>query len=76
MKYSLIRLGVFAVTFILLMVTDRVDWWLAAIIAAVVSFCVAYVFFAKLRDAVALDLQSRRDGAGKDSDAESEDRIF
>jgi hypothetical protein len=74
-KYSLIRLGFFAATFILLMVTDRVEWWLAALLAAAVSFLVAYVFFGKLRDQVALDLQSRRKSSA-DADGETEDKVF
>jgi uncharacterized membrane protein YjjB (DUF3815 family) len=73
-KYSLIRLGVFAVTFAVLLALE-VQWWLAALIAAVIGFCVAYVFFGKLRDAVAHDLQTRR-SASSDKDGEDEDIVF
>jgi divalent metal cation (Fe/Co/Zn/Cd) transporter len=68
--YSLIRVGVFVLVLALLLLTP-LPWWLAAVIAAVVSLCVGYIFFGKLRDAVALDLATRR--APRDSDAEAED---
>jgi len=73
MAYSLIRLGVFAGSFTLLLLVS-VAWWLAAPIAAVVSFCVGYVFFGKLRDAVAQDLQARRVNPAKAGD--EEDLVF
>ena len=76
MLYSLIRLGVFVATFTILMITDQFAWWAAAILAAIVSFCVAYVFFGKLRDAVARDLEARRARPETDLDGETEDRIF
>jgi hypothetical protein len=73
LAYSLIRLGVFAGSFILLLLASVV-WWLAAPIAAVVSFCVGYVFFGKLRDAVARDLQERR--ANPSQAGDEEDLVF
>ena len=57
--YSLLRLGVFAAAFTLLMIADT-EPWLAAVIATVLGFAVSYVFFGKLRDAVALDFAARR----------------
>lgn len=71
--YSLVRVGVFALAFAILMLVG-VEWWLAAIVAAVIGFCVAYIFFGKLRDAVALDIAARRSApVTKDADATAED---
>ena len=70
--YSLLRLGVFAVVFALLMVAN-VPWWLSAVIAAVIGLCVGYIFFGKLRDAVALDIVERRARPAGDSDSAAED---
>jgi phosphate/sulfate permease len=70
--YSLIRVGLFAIVFAGLMLAG-IPWWLSAIIAAVVGLCVAYIFFGKLRDAVALDIVSRRASTKKDADQLAED---
>ncbi|CAN5602006.1 hypothetical protein BH10ACT7_BH10ACT7_19240 [soil metagenome] len=71
--YSLVRVGVFAIVFAGLMATQQVEWWLAAILAAVIGLCVAYIFFGKLRDAVALDIAQRRASTAKDADQLAED---
>jgi len=71
--YGLVRVGVFAVAFALLLLTP-IPWWLSAVIAAVVGLCVAYIFFGRLRDAVAGDLARRRSTPPRDMDAEAEDR--
>lgn len=70
--YSLVRVGIFAIALAVLLVVG-VDWWLAAILAAVIGLCIAYIFFGKLRDAVALDFANRRGRASTDSDAQVED---
>jgi len=70
--YSLVRVGVFAAAFTILFVLG-IEWWLAAIIAAVIGLCVAYIFFGKLRDAVALDIADRRSRPPVDADADAED---
>ena len=70
--YSLLRLGVFAAAFTLLMIADT-EPWLAAVIATVLGFAVSYVFFGKLRDAVALDFAARREGPSHDPDRDAED---
>lgn len=72
MLYSLVRVGIFAVTFGLLFALG-IEWWLAAIIAAVIGLCVAYIFFGKLRDAVALDIAARRARPAGDADTTAED---
>lgn len=70
--YSLVRLGVLAVVFTALMLAE-IPWWLSAIIATVVGLCVGYIFFGKLRDAVALDVAERRNRPANDADAAAED---
>ena len=74
MLYSLVRLAIFAGALAVLLVVG-VPGWLAAIVAAIIGLCVSYIFFGKLRDAVARDLAARRakPNAEKDSDAEAED---
>lgn len=70
--YSLIRVGIFVVVFGLLLLTP-IWTWLSAIIAAVIGLCVSYIFFGKLRDAVALDLAERRSRPAADADTAAED---
>lgn len=72
MLYSLVRVGIFAVAFGLLFALG-IEWWLAAIIAAVIGLCIAYIFFGKLRDAVALDIAARRARPAGDADTAAED---
>lgn len=74
MAYSLVRLGAFALTFALLLVLG-LQWWLAATLAAVIGLCIGYIFFGRLRDAVARDIVARRAAAPRDRDAEAEDPI-
>ena len=62
--YSLIRLGLFAVVFAVLYLV-QVPWWLAAILAAVIGFCVAYIFFRPLRERMALELAEARARSGE-----------
>jgi hypothetical protein len=64
--------GFFAVVFAALMLAG-VEWWLSAIIAAIIGLCVAYIFFGKLRDAVAIDIARRRTRPAGDADSAAED---
>jgi hypothetical protein len=57
--YTLVRVGLFAVLFAVLFVLG-LEWWLAAIIAAALGFCISYIFFRRLRERVALDLAAAR----------------
>lgn len=72
MQYSLIRLGAFAVILAVLLLVG-VPWYWAAIIAAVVGLCVSYIFFGKLRDAVAIDVAARRATPTTSTDDREED---
>ena len=71
--YSLVRVGVFALAFAVLMVAN-VPWWLSAIIAAIIGLCVGYIFFGRLRNAVALDIAERRARPARDADSAAEDQ--
>lgn len=70
LAYGLLRLGVFAAVFAVLAILRPDLWWLWAIVAAVVSLCVGYIFFGKLRDASARALAERKAPAGADEAAE------
>ena len=71
-SYSLLRVGVFAAAFTVLMIAN-VEPWIATLLAAILGFAISYVFFSKLRDAVALDLASRRGRPSHDPDRDAED---
>ena len=59
-KYLLVRLGIFAVVLALLLIF-QVDPFLSAVIAAVASFVISYIFFRRMRDAVAAELAARNE---------------
>ncbi|MEO5921142.1 MAG: DUF4229 domain-containing protein [Pseudolysinimonas sp.] len=70
--YSLVRVGLFAVFFAVLFLLG-LDWWLAALIAAALGFCVAYIFFRGLRERVAIDLAAARANTDPRPDESVED---
>ena len=70
--YSVLRVGLFLVIFALLLIVS-IQWWLAAIVAAVVAFCISYIFFGKLRAQVATELATRRRIRVPESDEDVED---
>jgi len=64
--YTLLRLALFGGTFALLMLLG-LDYWWAAIAAAVVGLTVSYIFFPTLRNRVSSELaESRARRAGAD----------
>jgi uncharacterized membrane protein YphA (DoxX/SURF4 family) len=70
--YTGIRVAIFVVAFIVLLIVGM-PAWLAAIVAAVIGLCAAYIFFRPQRDALAALVQERREGRGAstiDEDAE------
>ncbi len=71
-KYTLVRVGIFAIALVVLALLG-VQLWIAAVIAAVIGLCVAYIFFGKLRNAMALEIVNRRAAPPKDADAAAED---
>ena len=83
-QYSLVRLGIFGAAFAVLYlvlpaplesigVVGFAVVAIAAVIAAVVALTVSYIFFGRLRDAVAVDLAERRTKPVGDPDAAAED---
>ncbi|MES2093135.1 MAG: DUF4229 domain-containing protein [Actinomycetota bacterium] len=67
--FSLIRVGTFAAVLAILMVLG-VNVIVAAIGAAVIGFCVSYIFLRKQREAVSSSIGHLR--ARKDRDADNE----
>jgi uncharacterized membrane protein YdjX (TVP38/TMEM64 family) len=57
-KYTIVRLAIFAVALALLLLTGM-NPFLAAVIAAIAGFALSYIFFRKLRDQVAAELATR-----------------
>jgi hypothetical protein len=72
-RYSIIRIGLFAATFALLMVLNIV-WWASALLATLIAFALSYIFFVRQRDRLAEDLAIRlKRSQQPDSDALAED---
>ena len=69
--YSLIRVGIFAVVFALLYLVAELAWWVAALIAAAVGLCLAYLFFRPQRDELVRSIGARP--ASVDTDEAAED---
>lgn len=60
--FSILRVLVFAAPFGILYAVG-LDWIWAALIAAVVGFCVSYIFLRPLRDRVSMRLAASRDAS-------------
>lgn len=79
MRYLVVRAALFLVPFALLMIAD-VPWPISLLVALAFAFAASIVFFGKLRDEAARDLQRmrqgrKREGAGPD-DADIEDEVL
>src|SRR5665647_3460302 len=74
--YSVYRVLMFAFPLAVLLVL-QVEWWLAAILAAVVGLCLSYIFLRKRREGVSRDLYAARhpDTEPVHPDAESAFRV-
>jgi uncharacterized membrane protein len=71
--YTLVRVGLFALTFVVLMLVG-LEGWLAAILAAVLAFLVSYIFFRGMRARVATELAAARANSDKRRDEAVEDQ--
>ena len=72
--YTALRVLAFAIPFGILYAIG-LEWWIAALIAAVLGFCVSYIFLARQRERVALQIVAARAGSAKpraDEDAEDD----
>jgi len=81
LKYSLIRLALFAPLFALF-VYLQLGWLLAALCAGMMAFAISFLFFQKQRDAATASIHDRFSGrakplrtAGEVDDADAEDRL-
>lgn len=72
--FSVVRVLVFAVPFGVLFAIG-LDWWVAALLAAAIGFCVSYIFLRPLRDRVALQLAHARAAAGPAPAAGSDEDV-
>ena len=80
MIYSVARIAVFAAACVVLWMLlgplwDSL-WWLGVICAAIIAFCISYLFFGRLKAQVVADLAARAAGRVKtapDIDAQAED---
>jgi hypothetical protein len=59
LSYSIIRLALFVVVFTALMFTG-IAGWIAGVLAAIISLCIAYIFFRPARDALASSIAEHR----------------
>ena len=74
LQYALIRVGIFAVVFAVLYLLNQELWWAWAIGAALISLCVGYIFFGKLRNRIAADFAARQADTTPKEDEVAEDR--
>jgi uncharacterized membrane protein YdjX (TVP38/TMEM64 family) len=76
-KYSLVRIGIFAVVLAALLVF-QVNPFIATVVAAVAGFVLAYIFFRKLRDEVAKEFAARNEKPVpiKNVDTDAEDQAL
>jgi uncharacterized membrane protein len=70
--FSALRVAAFAIPFGILFAIG-LEWWVAALIAAVVGFCVSYIFLRPLRDRVAVQLAEARSTPKPTADETAED---
>ncbi|MFT2818150.1 DUF4229 domain-containing protein [Leifsonia sp. A12D58] len=57
--YSVLRVLMFAVPLAVFLLL-AIDPWLSTVLAAIVGFCLSYIFLRKSRDTVASDIYRRR----------------
>jgi hypothetical protein len=70
--FTTLRVLAFAAPFGILFALG-LEWWAAALIAAVIGFCVSYIFLRPLRDRVALQIAEARSAPKPTADEASED---
>ena len=73
--YSIVRVVLFAVPFILLMMLN-VWWWVSALTAAVVAACISYIFLNGQRHEVAEVVESWRSTSHTDADSDVENEAM
>lgn len=77
LKYTVLRLVLFFAVFIALAWGLRFNIWLAAALAAIIAFCISYLFFNRLRAETVAEVQARlaksKSNPGHKSHVEIED---
>lgn len=73
--FTLIRVGIFAVALAALLLLG-VNPFISAAGAAIIGFCVSYIFFRKPRDEVAKSIAARRGAHDHDHDNEVENELL
>lgn len=69
--YSILRVLLFAVPFVIFMILG-IWWWVSAIVAAVIAACLSYLFLTRQRNEVATVVQSWGKGTSRDADNDLE----
>jgi uncharacterized membrane protein YphA (DoxX/SURF4 family) len=73
-SYTLLRVGLFGLIFVILLLVG-LEPWVAALIAAAIGFCVSYIFFRPLRQEVADELSEARTSRKSESAAASDEDV-
>jgi Protein of unknown function (DUF4229) len=72
--FSLLRIGIFAVVLTILLLVLPVPPWVSAIVAALIAFCISFIFLHRPRGELAVQLDRMRRGEnGPPSDDDAED---
>jgi predicted membrane metal-binding protein len=76
--FSLLRLGIFAVVLAILLLILPVPPWVSTIVAALIAFCISFIFLSRPRAqlAVQLDRMRRGEANGAVADDDAEDAAF
>ena len=74
-KYTLIRIVLFAGVLAVLLLFTPAPPWLATIIAAVIGFCVSYIFFRPQRDQLAESIATRRERGEINADEDEDEAL-
>ncbi len=57
--YSVLRVLMFAVPLAILLAM-QITWWVAALVAALIGFCLSYILLSRSRETIARDLYAAR----------------
>ncbi|THG31054.1 DUF4229 domain-containing protein [Naasia lichenicola] len=74
--FSLIRVGMFAaVLAILALLLPGIPFWISAIVAAIISFCLSFIFLSRPRTEIAVSLDRMRRGEAAPRSGPDDDEI-
>lgn len=75
LRYTLLRLGIFAVVLTILLLVLPVEPWISTIIAAIIAFCLSFLLLARPRAELALQLDEVRHGRRREEAGPSDDEV-